>query len=145
MSSVLKVSDAASIGLHAMVLLAAESRGTPGGKLLSTHEIATTLGVSEAHLSKVLQSLARAGLVSATRGPGGGFGLAVDGGRVSLLKVYEAIEGPLEAQNCLLHTPVCGGKNCIFGGLLRKLNKEVRQYLSAHKLSDLTLTNRAKR
>jgi len=133
MTSVLRVSDAAAIGLHAAVLLAAEP-----DRLLATHEIATRLGVSEAHLSKVLQRLAKAGLVAATRGPKGGFGLVVDPRRTSLLQVYEAIEGRLEPSHCLLHAPICGGRNCIFGDLLKKLHREVRRTLSTRKLARLT-------
>ena len=57
MPNVLKVSEAASLALHTTVLLAANS-----GELLSTREIASTLKMSAAHLSKVLQRLARHGL-----------------------------------------------------------------------------------
>lgn len=140
MSSVLKVSDAASMGLHAMVLLAVKPE-----RLMSNREIAETLKVSPAHLSKVLQRLSKAGMVRSTRGPGGGFRLVKDREKLPLLKVYEAIEGRLNPQNCLLHSPVCGGKRCIFGGMLKKLNKEVRDYLAKHKLKDLAGVFRAKK
>ena len=137
MSSVLRVSDAASIGLHAMVLLAAKAPGTARGPLLSNHEIASTLNVSEAHLSKVLQRLAKAGLVTSTRGPKGGFGLPPGGEKVSLLDVYEVIEGPLKPSDCLLATRICGGGgNCIFGGLLKTLNRQVRQNLTKTRLAE---------
>ncbi len=140
MSSVLKISDAASMGLHAMVLLAVEPE-----RLMSNRDIANTLKVSPAHLSKVLQRLSKAGMVRSTRGPGGGFRLVKDREKLPLLKVYEAIEGRLRPRNCLLHTPVCGGKRCIFGGMLTKLNKEVRDYLAKNKLKDLVGVFRAKR
>lgn len=132
MSSVLKVSDAASMGLHAMVLLAAKPE-----RLISNREIAARLRVSPAHLSKVLQRLSKAGMVRSTRGPGGGFRLVKDREKLPLLKVYEAIEGRLNTKDCLLHSPVCGSRRCIFGGMLRKLNKEVRDYLAKNKLKDL--------
>ena len=140
MSTVLKISDAASMGLHAMVLLAVKPE-----RLMSNREIAGTLKVSPAHLSKVLQRLSKAGMVRSTRGPGGGFRLVKDRERLPLLRVYEAIEGRLRPENCLLHSPVCGGKRCIFGGMLKKLNKEVRDYLAKNKLKDLAGVFRAKR
>ena len=140
MASVLKVSDAASIGLHAMVLLAAN-----GHRLLSNADIAAALGVSEAHLSKVLQRLTHAGLTESTRGPAGGFRLANRNGHTSLLAVYEAIEGPLKPNNCLLSTRICGGRNCIFGGLLKDLDKQVRSYLGKTKLSALTKAFRSRK
>ena len=140
MSTVLKVSDAAAIGLHAMVLLAANRT-----RLLSNHEIAQALGVSEAHLSKVLQRLAHAGFVKATRGPGGGFAVADGGGRRSLLDVYEVIEGPLRLTDCLLASPICGGRGCIFGGMLHKLNTEAREYLAGTTVSALAGAYRRRR
>lgn len=133
MASVLRVSNAAAMAMHAMVLLADSLE-----RLMSTHEIATALDVSEAHLSKVLQRLTKAGLVEATRGPKGGFGLAAGVENTSLLKVYEAIEGPLAADDCLLATSICGGENCVFGDLLVRINNEVREYLAATKLTDAT-------
>jgi len=133
MGSVLRVSDAASIGLHAMVLLAANRE-----RLLSNREIATQLKVSEAHLSKVLQRLSRGGFITATRGPKGGFALRPGAERSTLLAIYEQIEGPLKPDNCLLRTRICGGTKCIFGELLKKLNREVRQYLSKTRLAELT-------
>jgi len=140
MSSVLKVSDAAAMGLHAMVLLSANR-----GRLLSNHNIAAALGVSEAHLSKVLQRLAHAGFVKSTRGPGGGFAVARDGGRRSLLDVYEVIEGPLRPSDCLLASPVCGGRRCIFGGMLKRFNTEARGYLARTKVSELAGSYRRRR
>lgn len=133
MSGVIKISEAASLGLHAMVLLADEP-----GKPVSTRQIAGRLGVSEAHLSKVLQRLARAGLVVSVRGPGGGFTLAEKNGDTTLLEVYESIDGPLSDSTCLLGTPVCCGERCILGGLLEATNREVREYLESNTLSELT-------
>ncbi len=131
MSRVLKISEAASLALHTMVLLAARPQRTQ-----ATRDIAALLGVSEAHLAKVLQRLARAGLVTSQRGPRGGFSLARDPGQINLLEVYEAVEGPLQERSCLLGQPVCGG-NCLLGGLLHKVADEVSQYFSQTRLSDL--------
>ena len=132
MSHILKISEAASLALHAVVFLAAKP-----GRLVPTKEIASTLHLSEAHLSKVLQRLARAGLVRSIRGPKGGFTLGKPCDRISLLDVYEAIEGPFVSSNCLLDSPVCGGEQCILGGLLETANKLVEEYLAGTKLSEL--------
>lgn len=132
MSTMLKISEAASLALHAMVFLAAKPH-----RLVSTREMASTLHISEAHLSKVLQRLARAGLVRSIRGPKGGFMLTRAGDRISLLDVYEAIEGPLVSSTCLLGTSACGGEQCILGGLLGIVDKLVREYLTETRLSEL--------
>ena len=57
----------------------------------------------------------------------------------SLLDVFEAIEGPLEACDCLLESRVCGGSQCLLGELIVAVNKQVRDCLSGRKLSDLAM------
>lgn len=128
----LKLSEAASLALHTMVLLA----GIPG-RQVSAREIASELDVSEAHLAKVLQRLARYGLLNSARGPKGGFSLARSYFNISLLDVYESVEGPLAGGHCFKTTRACNGKRCIFGGLLVDLNKQVRDYLAETRLPDL--------
>jgi Rrf2 family protein len=135
MSSILKISEAASLALHSMALLAA----TPG-KLVPTREIASKFHVSEAHLSKVLQRLTKAGLVKSIRGPKGGFMLGKPANEMSLLDVYESIEGPLVPTECLLGYSVCRNGKCILGGLLETVDKQISKYLAETKLDKLELT-----
>jgi len=135
MNRILNISDASSLGLHAVVYLARE----PGG-VATAHEIAACLKASEAHLSKVLQSLVRAGIVRSTRGPHGGFSLDCDPDRVSLLDVYEAVQGKLERTDCLFPTRVCGDSPCIFGDLLSSMSEKLRDHLSSTKLTQVNDT-----
>lgn len=132
MSKVLKISEAASLALHTLGLLAYKP-----DRVFSTREVSEALGVSEAHLSKVLQRLSRAGYTSSVRGPHGGFRIAKPAEKTTLLEVYELIEGPLAPSDCLLATQVCKGDKCIFGNLLETVNRQVREYLSGTKLSDI--------
>jgi len=107
------------------------------GEAMSTARIAEALGVSENHLSKVLQRLARAGLVRSNRGPSGGYLLEKDASDLTLLDIYEAIDGPVPEHGCLLDPGQCIGKSCIMGGMLTKLNAQIKDYLAGSKLSDL--------
>jgi len=105
---------------------------------MSNNQIALTLGVSENHLSKVLQRLAKVGIVKSVRGPKGGFTMGKNIEEITLLDVYEAIDGPVVTDDCLLSRPICGGgKACILGGLLRDVNVQVKKRLSSVKLSDI--------
>ena len=133
MSNVLKISEAASLALHGVTYLAANP-----GRPVPVAEISVTLKASEAHLSKVFQRMARSGYVKSTRGPKGGFVLAKAPQEITLLELYETIEGPLSDSRCLLEVPVCRGKECIFGRLLTKINREVREHLAKTSLSELT-------
>lgn len=117
MPSLIRISEAASIALHAAMILALDE-----GKTCSTRAIAATLRVSDAHLSKVLQRLTRVGLVTPVRGPKGGFRLGRDAGTITLLDVYEAIEGPIQPHTCLLERPICEGQCCIVGSLLKQVD-----------------------
>lgn len=128
----LKLSEAASLALHTMVYLA----GLPD-RHVSVKEIAGDLHVSEAHLSKVLQRLAREGLVDSVRGPKGGFSIVSRHADISLLDIYESIEGPMRDKHCFRTTSVCNGNICIFGGLLGDVSSQVRKYLSQTKLPEL--------
>ncbi|MCP4900046.1 MAG: Rrf2 family transcriptional regulator, partial [bacterium] len=96
MPTMLRISEAASLGIHAMGLLAIHP-----DRSLSARTIAEKFSVSEAHLSKVLQRLTKVGLLASTRGPKGGFSLTRDPETVTLLEVFEAIEGPVEPTDCL--------------------------------------------
>jgi Rrf2 family protein len=131
MTGALKISEAASLALHAMAVLAGGEK-----RPLSTREMARSLRASENHLAKVLQSLARAGLLESMRGPKGGFRLARRKSDVTLLMVYEAVEGPLRPPGCLLGQPACLG-DCVLGGLVHKVSTQVRDYLAQTTLGDL--------
>lgn len=126
MNHLLKMSEAASLALHAAAFLAARQKET-----LSTRQIAESLGVSGTHLSKVLQRLAKSGLVKAKRGPAGGFELIKPIEKTTLKDVYEAIEGKnaLKPLKCMMKKPVCNGY-CILGDLLIVIDDKVRQCFS---------------
>ena len=134
MGRAFNISEAGAIALHTMVLLAG-SDGSPQ----TARAISERLIRSEAHLQKVLQRLARAGFVSSTRGPSGGFTLARPAAEIVLLDIYEAIEGPLGDIKCTWTPPVCDGKSCVFGQLVVLVNEQVRTYLGGIRLSELEL------
>jgi len=118
--------------MHTMSLLAGRD-----GRRLTTVEIAKVLGASEATLSKVMQRLGRAGLVESIRGPHGGFALTRDSASITLMEVYEAVEGAMPPAGCLLGKPVCQGGACILGGLIQDVDRRVRRYLKKVTLAEL--------
>lgn len=128
----IQISEAASLALHGMMLLA-----QAGDRPYSVATMAEVTHASQAHLAKVLQRLAKAGLVRATRGPGGGYVLARPGAEITLLEVYEAIEGPLLIPGCLLKLDSCPMQECLFGGVLGKMAADFKQYLANRTLHDL--------
>jgi Rrf2 family protein len=125
MSCAFRISEAASLAIHAAGLIA----GAPE-KPMSVKTIAAALDASEPHLSKVLHRLARLGYLSSTRGRGGGFELARKADEVSLMEIFEAVEGPLVLDSCLLSSNLCDGSSCALGSVLQEINKMLFENLS---------------
>ena len=132
MGRIVNVSEAAALGLHAMIYLA-----NHGEERVSVAEIAESLDASANHMSKVLQRLARAGLVRSLRGPAGGFALARPADGITLLEVYEEIDGTLRSDACLFDLPACEGQSCVLGGVLASVTEQVRAYLAETSLAGL--------
>jgi Rrf2 family protein len=128
-----KISEAASLALHTAGMLAAHS-----DRLVSTREAATLFKISEAHLSKVLQRLVKAGLVKSLRGPRGGFSLHKPSNVITLLQVYEAIEGPMVLDRCILGHDICPIDRCLMGDLVGSVNRQTWEYLNKTTLDKLT-------
>jgi len=76
------------------------------GPILSTR-IAREQKIPAQFLIKILGLLTTAGLVRSTRGPGGGFQLAVDPRTINLLDVVNIFEGVALAEECLLGLGKC--------------------------------------
>ncbi len=127
----LRISDAATLGLHAMFLLACAT------DKVSVEHLATTLNVSKAHLGKVMQRLARHNLVSSRRGPKGGFYLGENGQSITLLQIYEAIDGPFVTHFCLLGRPTCALGGCLLGNVFEDIRGRTKAYLAQTTLEEL--------
>lgn len=67
---------------------------------VSTARLAASFGIPPTYLNKQLQALVRAGILESVAGARGGFRLARPLGKISLLDVVVAIEGPDDAFVC---------------------------------------------
>lgn len=131
MTKIFGFSEASYIALHCMGLIAENK----GGKL-SIREMAEKLGVSEAHLAKVILRLSRSELINTTRGPGGGAVLAKPAKDITYLEIVESIEGPILDHGCVFGREKCVYKNCMFKGFLSKVTNETRAWLESNTLED---------
>jgi Rrf2 family protein len=137
MSSILKISEAVSLGIHAVAMIAEATE-----KMSVTH-IAENLDASENHLSKVLQRLSKSGIVKSSRGPGGGFTMAKPAGEVRLIDIYVCLDGDFPNEGCLFAHPVCGRSKCLLGNLIQTVNSEVKNYFENTTLEDLKTVKQA--
>ena len=88
----MRLGRASALGVLATTHLADHAESTP----LQWREVADALGVPADYLLKILQQLVRAGVLSSTRGPAGGFRLQRPPAKITLLTIVEAIDGPLD-------------------------------------------------
>ena len=130
---ILNISEAANLAMHALAYLVNHPDFSP----VSAGRVARSLGASEAHMSKVFQRLAKAGLVKSVRGPKGGFFLTRLAGDITLRDIYEAIDGRLAGQRCLFEHPVCGRESCVFGDLVATVHAQIDRRFSGTTLADL--------
>jgi Rrf2 family nitric oxide-sensitive transcriptional repressor len=91
------ISQTAEYALRAVVYLAGQDRAAR-----TTAEIAKASRVPVGYLAKVMQALSRRGLVRAQRGVGGGFLLAHDAARLSVLDVIDAVDPLQRIRHCPL-------------------------------------------
>ena len=73
----------------------------PEGAVVSKAQLAEAAEVPESFLSKILQSLSRAGLVQIRRGVLGGNSLSSRGQQATILDTIEAVDGPIALNVCL--------------------------------------------
>lgn len=130
MSKIVTLSEAASIALHSMVLIARSD------KKLNVNEISEAIESSKHHVAKVMQRLAKVDFVKSNRGPSGGFVIKCDPKELSLLDIYEAIEGKVYIQACPGGRETCIMGGCILGDLSENLTREFKTYMESHFLNE---------
>ena len=128
MSKFFNISEAASIGLHSMVLIAKSE------KRLNVTHISEIMKFSRHHVAKVMQRLAKAGMVASTRGPAGGFVLAMKAKDITLLDIYEAIEGKIVDSECPLGYNDCPFNKCLLDNVAADINSTFKKHLKTHSL-----------
>jgi Rrf2 family iron-sulfur cluster assembly transcriptional regulator len=112
----------AEYALRATIRIAEHQHAAPppsAGAWVRVGDIAAAVGVPRNYLSKTLHQLVRAGVLVSSRGPAGGFRLAVPAAELTLARVagvfaqpngaaYGAPYGPAPAHRCLLGSGPCG-------------------------------------
>lgn len=130
MAKLVHFSEAASLGLHAMVLIAKSDNH------VNVNSIAGEMGASKNHLAKVLQQLVKHGFLKSVRGPSGGFILSKPANKISILELYEAIEGRIDLPECPLDRQICPFNKCLMSGLVTDVTMQFKKYFEEQSLED---------
>ncbi len=128
------LSQSARYALRAAIYLAKRD-----GEWHLSHEIAASLGVPAQYLAKILKDLTRHGVLTSTRGRGGGFRLAHPAGQIDLLRVVQAIDVQRFDKHCVLGLPDCSDERpCVLHESWSHLRDEILRMLKDTYLSDLS-------
>jgi Rrf2 family protein len=131
---VLKLTKKADYALMAMKHLAEQS--APGAH--SAKDVADAFGIPPEALAKIMQRLAKAGLLHSQHGINGGYTLARAAHSISAFEVIQAIDGPLFITSCVTVRGECGqSERCNIREPLRKVNESIEAVLKRIKISHM--------
>ena len=136
-SFVLRISRLTDYGTVLLAHLAAHQ-----ANVCSAADVAQSTGIAPPTVSKLLKSLARAGLVTSTRGANGGYRLARPPQDITAADVIDALEGPVSITECSASDGDCEHENvCSVGGAWQRINVAIRRALQDVTLNDLVRSN----
>jgi Rrf2 family protein len=115
------------------------------GEPVTAARLAAFYELPTAYLNKQLQALSRAGNLSSTSGPKGGFQLARRPDKITLLDIVVAVDGPDEAFRCdeILRAGPGGNpatdyrKTCLISQAMRKAELNWRRDLASQTIADI--------
>ncbi len=128
------LSQTAEYALRAALFLAARRNDAPVG----AEAIAAATDLPASYLSKTLQTLVAAGIVTSMRGRSGGFRLAVDPKALPLMRVVEAFDEKADRRHCLLGKHVCSDTApCAAHGRWKVASEAIMSFFRNTTLADL--------
>ena len=108
----------------------------------SAADVAEATGIAPPTVSKLLKLLARAELVTSTRGANGGYRLARAPQEITAADVIDALEGPVSITECSSSAGDCEHEDvCSVGGAWQRINVAIRRALRDVTLNDLVCAN----
>ena len=108
----------------------------------SAKDVAESYGIPPEVLAKILQRLAKAGLLHSQHGINGGYTLARPAREISAYEVIRAIDGPLFITSCITVRGECDQtQRCTIREPLRKVNQSIEDVLKKIKIAEMTETS----
>ena len=132
----MKISRAAAYSLHALMYMVRHVTQLPA----TTNTIAKAEGIPPGYLAKIFQQLVKTGFVKTGRSKNKGYVFAKPPEEISLLGLFELIEGESLFDDCLFRHCECGGTpdNCCIFAKWLSATKKIKQLLSETSLAVAT-------
>ena len=100
-------------------------------------DISKRQGISLAYLEQLFLRLRKEGLISSSRGPGGGYRLQQSRSEISVADVIRAVDEQVDATRCGGHKNCQADERCLTHDLWEDLSLHITNFLSDISLSDL--------
>lgn len=129
--------QATAYAIEALAFIAGLSKGT----FVKTRQLSEILNIPEQYLGKVMTQLVKKRYISSTKGPTGGFELAVDPSKITLYRIMASLDSvaPLE-ENCVMGLSKCSDDTpCAFHERWTKFKIQV--IVEAQQLTLIDLSN----
>ncbi len=117
----------------AMLDLALHHRQGP----VALADIAARQGISLSYLEQLFAQLRKRGLVRSTRGPGGGYQLGLDAGKIAVADVIGAVDELVDATRCGGLENCQADQRCLTHDLWEDLSRQIHEFLSGIDLAQL--------
>jgi Rrf2 family protein len=123
----MKVAKSAAYALHALMYMVRHSTQLP----VTTATVAKAEGIPPDYLAKIFQQLVKARFVKAVRGRKRGYAFARPPEQISLLELFEAIEGHPLFDDCFLRHCECGGipESCRILSIWLDATRQIKELL----------------
>ncbi len=130
MPKIINFSDAASIGIHGLIVI------SKSDKPLNAILLSEKIGFSKHHIGKVMQRLVKDGFLKSYRGPTGGFEMKKKPEDIKIYDIYRSIEGEVDIGECPHDLHICPTNKCIRNDLIKRLSEEFVTYLQSRTLQE---------
>jgi len=102
-------STSSKYAVMALIFLAVHQNDRP----VQIREISESTGIPRHFLAKLVQTLVKAGILSSTKGRGGGIKFVRSPKEITIAEVVRVIDGQQAFQNCIFGLQSCDGtRNC---------------------------------
>lgn len=100
-------------------------------------DISARQGISLSYLEQLFSRLRKRGLVTSTRGPGGGYSLARDLGGIAVADVMQAVDERVDSTACGGAVDCQDNQRCLTHDLWTDLSSQIREFLEGVSLEEL--------
>ena len=123
----MKIRKSAAYALHALMYMVRHNTQLPA----TTNTIAKAEGIPPNYLAKIFQQLVKARFIKAVKSKNRGYVFNMPPEEISLLELFEAVEGSPLFDDCFLRHCECGGtkENCRIFSVWINSTKRVKEIL----------------